>query len=88
VQVTFDRGRLRCSAADTTKKMSQGGALKEEKRGRREKEARGSPSMSESSGEACRWGGSGERFSRVEMELAREVKGRRGRSSRALYRWS
>jgi hypothetical protein len=37
-----------------TKKTSRGGVPEEEKRDRREKEARGSPSMSESSGEACR----------------------------------
>jgi hypothetical protein len=32
-QVTFGRGRLCCSAADTMKKTSQGGAPEEKKRG-------------------------------------------------------
>jgi hypothetical protein len=53
-QVTFGRGRLRCSAADMMNKTSQGGAPEEKKRDGREKEARGSLAAVNLAGGACR----------------------------------
>jgi hypothetical protein len=52
--VIFGRRRSSRSAADSTRETGQGGSPEEEKRDRREKEARGSPKASGSAGDTCR----------------------------------
>jgi hypothetical protein len=52
--VSFGCRRSSRSAIDWTRETGQGGAPEEEKRDRREKEARGSPKASRSAGDTCR----------------------------------
>jgi hypothetical protein len=85
-QVTFGRGRLRCSTADMTKKTSQGGAPEEKEGDGREEEARGSLAAVNLARGACRHRGVRRRIASAcgGLHVREERRGKRG--SRAFYR--